>query len=67
MMTNVTEETVTLAQQLYAIYAEAHGFGSDWTYGVFKWDEIKPQEQEAWVQVAQYIDTHYGTQEPDHR
>ena len=59
-MTNVTEKTEALAQQLYALYWEALGKLQFWT-----WEELKPEEREAWVQIAQFIDAR--TDEPDHK
>lgn len=55
-------EEIALAYLLYTIYYEA--IGSDhWA-----WDELAPEEREAWVQISQYILATYETKEtPDHR
>ena len=62
-MTNVTEETIALAKQLWALHQEALG-----GYDVSLWDEeLTTIEREAWVQVAQFVDSAYIHPEPDHR
>jgi hypothetical protein len=75
-MTNVTEETVTLARHLWNIFDEAYPSAA------ITWDDLARYEREAWVQVAQFVDTQikkatdimcadcyetFRTQEPDHK
>lgn len=51
MMTNVTQESIELAQQLFALHDEALGYSYK-----LSWDDLEPNQREAWVQVAQFVE-----------
>lgn len=50
-LTNVTQESIELAQQLFALHDEALGY----PYRL-SWDSLEPRQREAWVQVAQFVE-----------
>lgn len=76
-MTNVTEETVTLARQLYCLWWEAVGYVK--IVDDSGWNSLIPAEQTAWIMVAQHMEARLRAvvdvsldlgrmmQEPDHK
>lgn len=58
-------EIDALAKLLWALHAEALGYLDKAMVG---WDDLKPYEREAWIQVVEYIAANFDAKvSPDHR